>query len=316
MASWSALSMLPDVDVIGFSMGVKYGEPWGHRGATHSLSFAIALGLVIGLTARRFERPAARTALFAGTVLASHGLLDTMTDGGLGAALLWPFDLTRYFAPWRPIPVAPIGLDFFSPYGLTVSLTELLLFAPLFVLALRSRPLRVTPIAAGVVAWLIAVWLLSSADPVRESIVGRVLHEDTAYSSGFSEQAFRTIAAGQSEARVTQLLGVPFGQGWFYFAPESALELGMTEERPGCRVVRFERGAVLEALGAEPCREIGIRNGMTPAAVMERLGPPPEQCWEYSWSPSGGHHRARAVCMSYGKVIVVMRRWSGASWLF
>ena len=24
-----------------------------------------------------------------------------------GCAFFWPFDLTRYFLPWRPIPVAP-----------------------------------------------------------------------------------------------------------------------------------------------------------------------------------------------------------------
>jgi hypothetical protein len=60
-------------------------------------------------------------------------------DGGLGCALLWPFDLTRYFAPWRPIPVSPIGLSFLSPYGLMVALTELVFFAPLFVYALRRR---------------------------------------------------------------------------------------------------------------------------------------------------------------------------------
>ena len=40
IAWWSALSMLPDADVIGFSFGVRYGDPWGHRGATHSLTFA------------------------------------------------------------------------------------------------------------------------------------------------------------------------------------------------------------------------------------------------------------------------------------
>ena len=31
-------------------------------------------------------------ALFATAVVASHGLLDTLTDGGRGVALLWPFD--------------------------------------------------------------------------------------------------------------------------------------------------------------------------------------------------------------------------------
>ena len=34
MLFWSALSMLPDADVIGFQFGIRYSDPWGHRGAT------------------------------------------------------------------------------------------------------------------------------------------------------------------------------------------------------------------------------------------------------------------------------------------
>ena len=176
MALWSALSLLPDADVIGFALGVQYADPWGHRGATHSLIFSAALGLAIGLAAQHFKRPAVRTALMASVVLASHALLDTMTDGGLGCALLWPFDLTRYFAPWRPIPVAPIGLAFFSPYGGLVALTEAVLFSPLLVFALRSGPLQAKRAAIGswLVLWLVFVWLISSGDPVREAIVRRL----------------------------------------------------------------------------------------------------------------------------------------------
>jgi len=37
MAWWSALSLLPDADVIGFARGVRYADRWGHRGATHAL---------------------------------------------------------------------------------------------------------------------------------------------------------------------------------------------------------------------------------------------------------------------------------------
>jgi inner membrane protein len=109
MAWWSALSLLPDADVIGFPLGVHYGDPWGHRGATHSLIFAAAVAGALGAAARALRLSPLRTWTAATVVLASHGLLDTFTDGGLGCALLWPFDLTRYFAPWRPIPVAPIG---------------------------------------------------------------------------------------------------------------------------------------------------------------------------------------------------------------
>jgi inner membrane protein len=138
--------MLPDADVIGFAFGIRYGDEWGHRGATHSFAFAAAAGLVLALASRLlFRRPVRPTAVVAIAVLASHPLLDSLTDGGLGCALFWPFDLTRYFAPWNPIPVAPIGARFFSPRGLTVALTELAIFAPVFLAALwprRSRPDR------------------------------------------------------------------------------------------------------------------------------------------------------------------------------
>src|SRR6266566_3408919 len=86
MAWWSALSMLPDADVIGFALGVAYADAWGHRGATHSLTASVAVGLAVGVAARRLKRPAGRTAAFASVVLASHAILDTMTDGGLGCA--------------------------------------------------------------------------------------------------------------------------------------------------------------------------------------------------------------------------------------
>ena len=139
MLLWSALSFLPDADVIGFQFGVRYADEWGHRGATHSLAFAIAVGAAIGALAPAFKRPALRTAATAIIVLASHPLLDTLTNGGLGCALFWPFDHTRYFAPWTPIPVSPIGLRFLSPYGMFVALVELLLFSPLFWFGLRSK---------------------------------------------------------------------------------------------------------------------------------------------------------------------------------
>jgi inner membrane protein len=56
--------------------------------------------------------------------MAAHDLLDAMTDGGLGIALFSPFDRTRYFLPWRPIRVAPIGGGFFSEYGLRALASE------------------------------------------------------------------------------------------------------------------------------------------------------------------------------------------------
>lgn len=139
MFVWGALSLLPDADVIGFRFGVRYADPWGHRGATHSFAFCILLGVAIGYVASLWGAPRWRTALVASLVLISHPLFDILTDGGLGCALLWPFDTTRYFAPWTPIPVAPIGRRFVSSAGLRVALFELVLFAPFLIYAVWPR---------------------------------------------------------------------------------------------------------------------------------------------------------------------------------
>jgi len=139
---WSGLSLLPDIDVIGFPLGVRYADEWGHRGATHSLVFALGVAAVVGLVARAMRAPAWRTALIAAVVVASHSLLDTMTDGGLGCALLWPFSNERFFAPWRPIPVAPIGPAFISMRGLRIAVTEVIAMSPFLIYTLWPRRRR------------------------------------------------------------------------------------------------------------------------------------------------------------------------------
>jgi inner membrane protein len=159
--SWSALSLLPDIDVIGFAFGVQYADAWGHRGATHSFAIALIGALAAAVVARVFGRGAVRTGLFAAAVLASHPLLDTMTDGGLGCALFWPMDTTRYFAPWRPIPVAPIGAAFLSPTGAFVALIELLLFAPVLVVALSPAAKNARVLAVSVALSLATAWLMT-----------------------------------------------------------------------------------------------------------------------------------------------------------
>ena len=121
-------SVLPDVDVIGFRFGVHYGDFWGHRGFTHSLLFAAILAAVVALIVfRSGESGIGRWPLFAYLFVAtaSHGVLDAMTNGGLGVAFFSPFDNQRYFLPWRPIRVSPIATSrFFSPRGLAVIQNE------------------------------------------------------------------------------------------------------------------------------------------------------------------------------------------------
>jgi inner membrane protein len=140
-------SVVPDFDVIGFHFGIPYGDFWGHRGFTHSILFsALIATLALLLAFRRalpgFSRFALWTYFFLAT--ASHGLLDAMTDGGLGVAFFFPFNNTRYFLPWRPIQVSPIGISrFFTHRGLAVIQRELLcIWLPATLLAVSAWPPR------------------------------------------------------------------------------------------------------------------------------------------------------------------------------
>jgi inner membrane protein len=140
---WSLLSLLPDVDVVGFRLGIPYAAPWGHRGATHSLLFALIVAVVLALLSRATRHPwRLRTALVAWVVVSSHALLDTLTNGGLGCALLWPFSDERFFAPWRPLPVAPIGRAFLSARGLRVAAVEIVILSPVLAYVLWPRGSR------------------------------------------------------------------------------------------------------------------------------------------------------------------------------
>jgi inner membrane protein len=153
----AVFAVIPDLDAIGFRFGIHYGDFWGHRGFTHSLFFAALLAGVTAATLSRREKVGiGRNALFAYLFLAtaSHGLLDAMTNGGLGIALFSPFNNSRYFLPWRPIRVSPIAIHiFFSTRGYDVLRSELLwIWAPAILLSglvLLWRRMRSADFPAG-----------------------------------------------------------------------------------------------------------------------------------------------------------------------
>lgn len=123
-------AIIPDADVIGFKFGIAYESFWGHRGFSHSIVFSVLLGTIVTLIfyRKRFvSKSGIILILFFSICTASHALLDAMTTGGYGVAFLAPFDNTRYFFPWRPIKVSPLGIaNFFTDRGLRVIKSELL----------------------------------------------------------------------------------------------------------------------------------------------------------------------------------------------
>src|ERR1700751_1253162 len=118
-------SMIPDADTIGFRFGIPYKSMWGHRGFSHSIVFAILLALLILFLFYRDIKPFKKEwylllfYFFLATI--SHPILDAMTNGGLGVAFFAPFNNTRYFFPWTPIRVSPIGVGrFFGARGVAI----------------------------------------------------------------------------------------------------------------------------------------------------------------------------------------------------
>ncbi len=129
------LAMLPDADVLAFAFDIPYGQPFGHRGFSHSLLFAALAGLAATtLGFRKLPRFGAawwRVCALAALATASHGVLDACTDAGLGVGFFLPFDETRTFLPWRPLATSPIGLASFVRHGGAEVLTSELLWVGL-----------------------------------------------------------------------------------------------------------------------------------------------------------------------------------------
>lgn len=148
LALGAVCSMLPDIDVVGFHFGVHYGDFWGHRGITHSLLFAGLLATLMVATSLAGNGNVSANQkvlwLYFFLATASHGFLDAMTNGGLGVALFSPFDTSRYFLPWRPILVSPIGVwKFFSSRGVAVLRSEVIwIWVPAALVALLALALR------------------------------------------------------------------------------------------------------------------------------------------------------------------------------
>ena len=127
----ASLAILPDIDYV-FYLGLGLGETW-HRTFTHSIVFAIAVGL---LTAAFVRTERMRMGLVYSLVTLSHALLDILTSRDIGGVeLFWPFDNERIrygFINYHvlisevPRPLSQIFWQF-----LTTSMIELAVFGPI-----------------------------------------------------------------------------------------------------------------------------------------------------------------------------------------
>lgn len=136
------VTIIPDLDVVSFALGIPYEHPFGHRGFTHSIAFALIVTALFSWMLRVHKHRVA-TFVFLFVCTMSHATLDAMTNGGLGIAFFAPFHNERYFLPWTPIRVSPIGAGFFSTRGWATLRSELVwVWVPCIVMALAGRLTR------------------------------------------------------------------------------------------------------------------------------------------------------------------------------
>jgi inner membrane protein len=102
-------SAAPDLDAFASPIWhLQSSSIYTHRGASHSLFVALTVSLFAAAFHKQLRVPPTVAAAVVGVAMASHGLLDMMTDYGLPVAYLWPVSSARYFANWRPIHSAEL----------------------------------------------------------------------------------------------------------------------------------------------------------------------------------------------------------------
>jgi inner membrane protein len=139
-------AMIPDADVIAYSFDVTRGSMFAHRGFTHSICFALIFGAIVAFCVNKFLQTGIsfpKLLVFFALATFSHPLLDMLTDGGSGVTLFAPLSNERFFFPWRPVEVSPIGMEFFSVRGLIVISSEIKwIWLPAIALLLAATVIR------------------------------------------------------------------------------------------------------------------------------------------------------------------------------
>ena len=133
-------AMAPDLDgLMRPLLGVARDSIYGHRGFSHSLFVALAFGALAAACHRQLKvRPLAAAVVVAAS-MASHGLMDMMTNSGKPVAYLWPLTSLRMFADWRPFPGTPHAPSFLREVSSRVSPEIVHILLPLFGAALLVR---------------------------------------------------------------------------------------------------------------------------------------------------------------------------------
>lgn len=156
LAGAALAACLPDLDALA-------GLP--HRGPTHTLGFAVALGALAAAAAavRGLKREAAGIGLATVAIVWSHAVLDLLTGGGPDVALFRPF-WHRVFEPvagglpltgYTGDPAGLLGL-LFDPWTIWAMMVEGTIFGMLYAATVVQR----RRLEIGLACTAAALWIL------------------------------------------------------------------------------------------------------------------------------------------------------------
>lgn len=145
-------------------------------------------------------------------------------------------------------------------------------------------------ILAAIGAW----YHFTSLDGVPGLVLRWILRDDTQYSAGYSDSAFRAVHAGMSAEEVLTTLGRPLGEVW------------MIETKPTdkCLSVSLENDRIVHG-----CESRGVMPGMLKADAANRVGVITGVSWLYSRSPHDTHYKMRVVHLDRGRTSDVLTGW-------
>jgi membrane-bound metal-dependent hydrolase YbcI (DUF457 family) len=133
----ACLGISPDLDYALNWFGIS-GGGW-HHGFTHSVGFALLLGLIVVFLLREWK---VRSLVAFSAATLSHALLDFFITDSRGMALWWPFSDHRYKLRlpnpidynWRNPSLWETSLDL-----LRIGLIELMIFGPILLVVVLIR---------------------------------------------------------------------------------------------------------------------------------------------------------------------------------
>jgi membrane-bound metal-dependent hydrolase YbcI (DUF457 family) len=161
------LSLIPDTDVLFYiAFGVLGMTP--HRGITHTLSFAVLMGLALTALFRSyFDLTFQRSFLLFFGVLFTHLVLDYLMGCGPAVPFFWPLTDQGYLFPYKVVPTAYYALSvaglasvLLHPATLIGMLIETVIFLPLFLISQRrSTSSRLMLTAISIIGLLCSIVL-------------------------------------------------------------------------------------------------------------------------------------------------------------